>query len=52
MRNPRGILISLEGLNTHMFRRYIRNEEQPLIPPVKNNNENNLVEDLGDGEFA
>jgi hypothetical protein len=35
-----------------MFRRDRRNEEQPLRPPVKNNNENNVVEDLGAEEFS
>jgi hypothetical protein len=36
--------------NPQMFRRDRRNEEQPLRPPVKNNNENNVVDDLGGEE--
>lgn len=35
-----------------MFRRDRRNEEQPLRSPVKNNNDNNVVEDFGGEEYT
>jgi hypothetical protein len=38
--------------NPQIFKRDRRNEEHPLIPPMKNNNENNVVDDLGDKEVT
>jgi hypothetical protein len=34
------------------MRRERRNEEQPIQPPVKTNNDNNLVEEVMDEEYV
>jgi len=34
------------------MRRERRNEEQPIQLPVKTNNDNNLVEEVMDGEYV
>jgi hypothetical protein len=47
MRNPNQFR---RPLNPHLFRRDRRNDEQPLIPPINNNNEKNVVDDLGGEE--
>jgi len=38
--------------NSQIFRRERRNEEQSLRPPVKNNNDNNLIEDFWKEEYV
>jgi len=38
--------------NPQLMRKEIRNEEQTIQPPVKNNNDNNLVEEWMDEEYV
>jgi hypothetical protein len=38
--------------NPQLMRRERRNEEQPIQPPVRPNNENNLVEEAMDEEYV
>jgi hypothetical protein len=47
MRNPNQFR---RPFNPQIFKRVRRNDEHPLIPPIKNNNENNVVDYLGGEE--
>jgi hypothetical protein len=49
MRNPNQFR---RPFNPQLMRRERRNEEQPIQPPVKTNNDNNLVEEVMDEEYV
>jgi hypothetical protein len=49
MRNPNQFK---RPFNPQMMRRERRNEEQPIQPLVKTNNDNNLIEDMMDEEYV
>jgi hypothetical protein len=49
MRNPNQFR---RPFNPQLMRRERRNDEQPIQPLVKTNNENNLVEEVMDEEYV